>query len=286
MSVPAEDAKRAFGARLRGLRKAKGLSGLELAGLTGIPNWKISRIEGGKQGVKSGELAAWCRACGADEQYEDLVIVQSQVHDMWVEWKRELRKGQKLLHENEDALYRQTKLLIVYESKCVPGILQTHGYVFGLFKTAEALYGLPEREARAAADARLPKQSLVTAASAKNGYHFVIEPWVLELVFGDVNVMLEQLTFLSAVTLLPNVSLGIIPPGATRAVPPGEPFYMFDGSMVRSPMWSAGFKTSRPEEIDTFKRAFNLLRGMAVYGAEARELIEQARQKLQTSANL
>lgn len=285
MTDRAFDAKRALGNRLKELRLDARLTGRKLSSLTGIDNSKISKIEHGKHGIKDAEIEAWCRACGTEDQIPDLIAAQREVEQMWVEWRRTLRAGQKLLHEREDPLYAKTKLLVCYESKCVPGILQTHAYVLGLFKTAEALYGLPESEALAAADARLPKQRLVTTGSMTNTYHFIIESWVLNLVFGGVDVMYEQLTFLSAVTMLRNVSLGIIPPDCLRIVPPGEPFYMFDGLMVRSPMWSGGFSTSRPEEIQTFKKAFDLLREMAVYGDEARAQIEAARDRLQTSSN-
>ncbi|MCD0450580.1 helix-turn-helix transcriptional regulator [Actinocorallia sp. API 0066] len=285
MSTRAAEAKKDFGQRLRNLRIQAGLTGLELSGRTGLSNSKISRIESGTYGIRNSEIEAWCRACGAEDQIDDLKNARLEVERMWVEWREELRAGQRLLHQREDRLYDGTKLLAVYESKCVPGILQTHDYVYALFRTAEAMYGLPESEARAAAEARLPKQRLVTSGSSRNTYHFVIESWVLDLTFGAPEVLAEQLTFLLGVTTLPNVALGVIPAGPPRTVPPGEPFYLFDGLMVRSPMWSGGFRTSRPEELNTFKKAFTLLSDMAVYGDAARALIEAARARAQTSEN-
>ncbi len=285
MSNRAAEAKKDFGKRLRNIRVRAGLTGLELSKRTGLPNSKISRIERGTYGIRNSEIEAWCCACGAEDQIEDLKNARLEVEQMWVEWREELKAGQRLLHRREDRLYAETKLLIVYESKCVPGILQTHSYVYALFRTAEAMYGLPESEAQAAAEARLPKQKLVTSGSVRNTYHFLIESWVLDLAFGAPEVLAEQLIFLLGVTMLPNVTLGIIPTGRPRTVPPGEPFYLFDGLMVRSPMWSGGFKTSHPEEVNTFKRAFGLLSGMAVYGDDARALIEAARIRTQTSEN-
>jgi hypothetical protein len=184
------------------------------------------------------------------------------------------------------SLYERTELLCAYESVIIPGILQTPQYVRALFELACELYDLPEGEAEAAMLARMPRQKLITSGTGRNRYSFLIEAGALDIVVGSSDIMKEQLNFLLAVTALPHVSLGIIPTTCIRTIYPGEGFYIFDGTLVRSELWSGGFRASQYEEIGTFVKAFARLRDMAVFGAAARGLIESARDHLQTGENV
>lgn len=147
------------------------------------------------------------------------------------------------------------------------------------------LYGLPESEAEAAVAARMPRQRLVTAGTGRNRYSFLIEASALDVLVGDAEIMVGQCDFLLSVFSLPHVSLGVIPATRVRTIYPGEGFYIFDGKLVRSELWSGGFRSRQPEEVATFLRAFAMLREMAVYGASARGLIAAARHRLQTDEN-
>jgi hypothetical protein len=216
----------------------------------------------------------------------ELIAVQREIERMWVEWRRDLRSGQQHVQSRAMPLYERTELLCAYESVIVPGILQTPGYVRALFESAGRLYDLPEGEAEAAVAARMPRQQLITAGTGRNRYNFLIEAGALSITVGSVGVMREQLDFLLTVTALPHVSLGVIPQNRVRTLYPGEGFYIFDGKLVRSELWSGGFRTNQPEEIDTFLRAFAMLRDLAVHGAPARALIEAIRDHLQTDENL
>ena len=92
--------------------------------------------------------------------------------------------------------------------------------------------------------------------------------------------MNEQLDFLIRMTRMPHVSLGIIPPNASRAIRPGEDFYIFDTKLVRSEMWTGTLATRRAEQIAFYVKIFGMLSDMAVRGEAARELIEDARMRL------
>lgn len=282
MSDKAAAAKKAFGTRLRDLRKDAGLTGRQLSAETGIHNTKVSRIEHGQQSPTEDDIREWCIACGVARLIPELIAVHREIEQMWVEWKRELRAGQKHIQSRAMPLYEKTKLLRAYESIVVPGILQTHAYVLALFEAVALLYDLPESDPQDAADARLARQHLITAGTGLNRYAFVVEYGALNVIMGDTDVMLEQLDFLTTVTALPHVSLGIIPPERPRTLYPGEGFYIFDEQLVRSPMWSGGLRTNRPEEVAFFLKTFTLLRDQAVFGVAARHLIEQARWDLQT----
>ncbi|MEV6983402.1 Scr1 family TA system antitoxin-like transcriptional regulator [Sphaerisporangium sp. NPDC051017] len=139
---------------------------------------------------------------------------------------------------------------------------------------------MPLEGVEEAVQARLERQYLVTGGTA-HMFSFVVEAAVLTYAFGDMAAMNEQFDFLEHVTRLPNVALGVIPPGF-RKLWGGECFYMFDSSLVRSELWTGRFQTTRAEDIAFFLKAFTALQGQAVYGDEARALIEQARDLLQS----
>ncbi|WP_165956463.1 helix-turn-helix domain-containing protein [Kribbella antibiotica] len=284
MRQDASDAKVAFGLKLRDLRRDAGLSGREFAQATGLHNTKISRIEHGRQNPSEDDIRAWCIACGVARRIDELVAIHREVEQMWVEHRRELRKGQRHIQARGEALYARTGLLRVYEAIVVPGILQTADYVRAILTINASVHGLPLGEVDSAVDARLARQHLLTMGNGRNNYSFVIEAGVLGYWFGGLEVMREQLDFLVAATRLPNVALGIIPPGP-RTMWGGECFYIFDDLMVRSEMWTGAFRATQPEEVEFFSQVFGRLRDQAVYGDEARDLITAAKQQLQTAEN-
>ena len=247
-------------------------------------NTKISRIEHGRQNPSEDDIRAWCIACGVARRIDELIAVHREVEQMWKEHRRELRKGQLHVQERSRPLYERTRLLRAYEAIVVPGILQTADYVRAVLTINAQVHRLPLDEVNGAVAARLSRQDLLTHGDGTNNYSFVIEASVLGYWFGSADTMREQLEFLYTATRLPNVALGIIPPGP-RTMWGGECFYIFDDLMVRSEMWTGAFRATRPDEIDFFERVYDRLRRQAVYGDEARELIAAALQLLQTGEN-
>jgi transcriptional regulator with XRE-family HTH domain len=65
----------AVGRRIRALRERKGMSQKELAVLSGIPQWQLSRIEKGTRPIRPAVLAAFALALGVrtDEMLKDLM---------------------------------------------------------------------------------------------------------------------------------------------------------------------------------------------------------------------
>lgn len=52
--------------RLRGIRRAAGLTQVDLARRLGMTHHTVvSKVENGQRGIGALELAAWCKACGA-----------------------------------------------------------------------------------------------------------------------------------------------------------------------------------------------------------------------------
>ncbi|GAA2801752.1 helix-turn-helix domain-containing protein [Kribbella solani] len=284
MSDGASGARKSFGLKLRDLRRDAGLSGREFARATGLHNTKISRIEHGRQYPSEEDIRRWCIACGVARRIDELIAIHREVEQMWKEYRRDLRKGQRHVQERSGELYARTGLLRAYEAIVVPGILQTAGYIRAVLTINAELHDLPLDEVAGAVEARLSRQGLLTRGDGTNNYSFVIEASVLSNWFGGADVMRDQLNFLEAATRLPNVALGLIPPGH-RTIWGGECFYIFDDELVRSEMWTGSFRTSQSTDIAFFEQAFERLRSNAVYGDAARQLIATQLENLQTSEN-
>src|SRR5262249_551976 len=105
MSDSVAQAKEAFGARLRDIRRDANLSGRELALHTGLHFTKVSRLEHGKQNGSEGDIRAWCRVCGAEDQIPELVAILRGIEGMYREWRRHTRAGLRLLQESVVPLY-------------------------------------------------------------------------------------------------------------------------------------------------------------------------------------
>ena len=170
-------------------------------------------------------------------------------------------------------LYRSTELLRVYSPVLVPGLLQTEGYARALLSSNARFLGVPDDAVEAAA-ARLERSQIIH----EPGHRFVmvIEEAVLYYQFGDADAMAAQFGYLLTAGALPAVSFGIIPMSTReRALWPQETFDVHDDTLVSVELISAEVNVTEPSEIALYIKAFEQLRSMAVYGAEARALDRQ-----------
>lgn len=109
----------------------------------------------------------------------------------------------------------------------------------------------------------------------------LVEESVLYYQLGDSEAMVAQLGYLLTAGALPSVSLGIIPTATReRALWPQELFHVYDDQLVSVELMSARVRVTQPTEVALYVTAFERMREMAVYGAEARGLILQAMEKL------
>src|SRR5258708_29578487 len=75
---------------------------------------------------------------------------------------------------------------------------------------------------------------------------------------------------------LPTVALGIIPVSVERTMWSSPGFWIFDESRVLIETPAAELAITQPRQIAIYLRTFAELAAMAVYGSQARELINRA----------
>ncbi|MEU5795863.1 helix-turn-helix transcriptional regulator [Streptomyces sp. NPDC047813] len=273
-SSSAQAARQNVARRLRDLRRSAGLTVTELANECGWHHAKTSRIENARTPPSPTDIRLWCRASGATDQAPDLIAASQHAESLYREWQQRVRAGLARLQDSYVELYRSTELLRVYSPVLVPGLLQTEGYAQALLSIDARFRDVPDDAVEAAA-ARVRRSQVIH----EHGHRFVflIEEAVLYYQLGDAEAMAAQLGYLLTAGALPQVSFGIIPTATReRSMWPKETFHVHDDTLVSVELVSAEVNITQPSEIALYVKAFEQLRSMAVYGAEARALIVKA----------
>ncbi|WP_431911131.1 helix-turn-helix domain-containing protein [Amycolatopsis thermoflava] len=272
------EARTALGSRLRDLRLAVPLTGRSLAELLGWPHSKISKIENGRQTPTDDDIRAWTRATGAEAQAEGLLASLHTLEVQHAEWQRQLRSGL-TPHQNQlAALNARTRFFRVFEPTFVPGLLQTTEYARFRFQQSGRVFGV-RCDIDAAVRARVDGQAILYWPDKR--FHFVLTEAVLHYRLCPPEVMLGQLDRLLALSMLPNVKLGIVGFDVEYWVAPAHGFWLLDDDRVMVETFSAELNLAQPQETDLYGRIFAQLAtadGVS-YSRQARALIAGAAER-------
>ena len=279
MTTSTDQARASLGIRLRDIRRDAGLSGIELAQLSGWLSSKVSKIEHGKQTPSEEDLRVWCEHCRALDELPDLIAAVRSIETQFAEWRRIMRSGTRRRQQASAAAYERARLFRIYEPAVIPGLLQTREYAVAVLLTFIDFVRVPE-DAEEGAAARLERQRVLTHGDRR--FHMVLGEQALHTNVGGAEVMTGQLEHLLAVLKLPRLRLGIIPVDAPYRVPLNNGFWILDEALVQFDTYSAELSLVRPDEIALYGRAFERLAALAVYGAEARRIIAGALDQLYT----
>ncbi|MFJ5305480.1 DUF5753 domain-containing protein [Streptomyces sp. NPDC088350] len=272
-SSSAQAARAALAVRLAHLRKDAGLTGKELSARCGWHPAKTTRIQKAEVQPTDLDIRAWCAACDAADQADDLIATARAVDSMYVEWRRSHRTGMRRTQENVYDRYAQSGVTRAYISNVMPGFFQTPSYATALMEAITDFQGTPNDISEAVA-ARVARSRFLY----EGGHRFVVlmEECVLRYRVGDAETMAGQLRHLLTVMPLPSVSLGVIPFTAGRTMWPLEAFYLHDGTRSVVETLTAEVNVVQPRELADYRKAFGELAKMAVHGNAARALINTA----------
>ncbi len=277
MASAAQRAKQAFGNRLREIRQDAGLTGRQLADLTGFHFTKISRVEHGAQGLSDADIRTWCTACEAIDQVPALITQARDADSLYREWKRQARSGLRRLQEAAEPLYERTGLFRIHEHWSIPGLLQTAAYSTESLTYWAALLDLPD-DSEAATAARLQRQRVLR--SGEHRFEFLLAEQTLRTRIGTAEAMIEQLDRVLGVMSLRNVSIGIIPATAGLGAHTQTAFWIFDNDLVKVETLTAALDITRPDEIAIYQTVFGQMRQQARFGPAAKAFILRARDEL------
>lgn len=266
------EARQALGQRLREIRRRSGISGRELARLSGWHETKVSKIEYGRVKPSDADIRAYCAHTGAGDQLEDLLAIVHNMDAAYMEYRRQHAAGLKRGQQKSVRLAERSKLMRIYQPVVIPGILQTADYAEAILRHSVDFYRLPD-DIDEAVSKRLERQQYLYRGERR--FHILIAEQALYTSVGTDAVMIGQLDRLMAVIGLSRVRLGIIP---APAGPPMQTtnFVIFDSRMVTVEGITAELTITQPREVAIYGRAFDVLAGQSVTGEAARELIRKA----------
>lgn len=271
-SARVQEARDRIAFRLRGLRADAGLTGQQLAERTGWQGSKVSRLQSGRSQPSDEDIRAWCRACGAEDEAADLIASARQAQQMYTEWRRIQGRGLKGVQQARTPLYERTKVMRVYSSSVIPGMLQTRAYAAALLSEIARFNRTPD-DSGAAADARVERSRVIRRAGRR--FPILIEESVLRRQVGSTETMAEQLGYLLQVAALPTVTLGIVPSRASTMWPL-ETFTIFDEEQVGVELLTAAITITTPSEVAQYLAAHDELSAGAAHGPAALRLIARA----------
>lgn len=271
---------------MRDLRLAAGLSGREFAAAAGCQPSKVSQVEKGTRPASAADVRLWCRTCGAARQREDeLLAEQAAVARLWIAL-RDLGRGaglnatQKMLSGD---MWERVRHLRAYQTKVIPGHLQTAGYMTEILASVRRERGIPFDDVPEALAERIGRQGYLLQPGRK--FEFLIEEPVLWFRPYGVPVQRDQLAQLLQVMMLPSVELAVIPVGADRrGHRPRESFDITDESLVTVEMLTGFLSLTHPDEVAAYLTAFGQLSSIAVRGGQARAIVHRAMTALDAAA--
>ncbi|MBO2456545.1 helix-turn-helix domain-containing protein [Actinomadura violacea] len=282
MSLSHQQAREALGVRLRELRQDARLAQRRLAELASWHEAKVSKIEHGKQTPSEDDIRTWCRLVGADDHVPDLIATVRNISSAYREWRREWRAGAHRRQQTFAAQEAETRLFRVFEPVVIPGLLQTREYAAQRFRDNIAFHGTGG-DVDTAVQARMDRQDILRRGDLDRRFHMVICEVALTIGLADDEVMAAQLDRLLTLSILPRLSLGIIPTRARHRRAPMHGFWVFDERLVLVDTAAAELAITQPREIAVYVQEFDWLASSAVYGSDARDLIAGAIRALRAS---
>lgn len=261
-----------LGARLRTLREAAGLSGVELAERLGA-SWrqsKVSKLETGRQLPTESELTAWAEATGADAA--PLYALRSKASATYGPWKERIAGagGPLALQEEITALSRSCTFLAEFQAALVPGNLQTPTYVREMTAGDEAAEddGLAADLVDHVIAAKIRRQALLYEPG-REIVHVVGEA-ALRTRYGRMSVatLRAQVLALAELSTLPRHTFGVVPFSTPLPVPVAG-FALYDRDLVVVETVAGALQLTDPDSVARHVHWLDRLQAAALTGPAA-----------------
>ena len=269
-----QTARASLGVRLRELREEAGLSGRELAARAGWHPSKVSRLERGNQTAAAADLRRWALLCGREEAAEGLVAQLGALETHYTGWRRRLAAGNRARQQNAAALEHRTRTLHIFESVCVPGLLQTPAYARVMIGRAVELYGTPA-DIEEGVSKRMERRMILRDRDREVRI-LLWEPALLTR-HASAQVQIEQLDHLAACVRQGIGGIGIVPLAAALAVSPMHGFWIYDDERVIVETVSAELYLTDGDAVEPYRRVFAALSRAAATGHQALDIVRSAR---------
>ncbi|GAA0980186.1 helix-turn-helix transcriptional regulator [Acrocarpospora macrocephala] len=233
----------------------------------------MSKLELGRQAPTEADVRDWCLACRVPSEIADLIAAVRFLNAQYMDWRRSLQTGTKRRQQANLAAYERASLIRAWEPVVVPGLLQTAAYARGILSTVIDFHGIPN-DLEEGVQARLDAQEAL--GHKRRRFLFLLGQSALFTNVGGATTMAEQLRHLIQMARSQRISLGVVPMTAPYTVPRNNAFTIYDSDSVTVATYTAELTLRQQHEVAVYEKAFDRLLALAVHGAAARALIEQA----------
>ncbi|WP_049571101.1 helix-turn-helix domain-containing protein [Nonomuraea sp. SBT364] len=266
-----------LGQELRLLRERRNLTGSKAANELGWSPSKISRIEAAKTMPSTEDIKAMAKLYSADGgKIDELfgLLRDADQRGWWEDYEDALpEEYTRFLGLEAEATFQRN-----WEPQIVPGLLQTEDYAREVILAVRGIALITHSGVRSRVEARLDRQRLVMHRADPCGMRFVLDEPALMRRFGEPSVMREQMEHLLELSLLPHVSVQVLPMDALHPVNTGAfihlKFAEFDDVVYLEQLYTAHFVEDL-ERVAGYETAFEHIRSQALDEDESRVLIQR-----------
>jgi len=267
-----------FGKRIYDARKDAKLTGERLAGLAGLSQSHISKIENGilipsPKDVRSIAFALHL----TNHEAKELVAQADELRDTSWQLKRSLVKDKDRQAELSNLEVRASRIRS-FQMYIVPGLLQSHGYMTNFFKLMDDTK--KQTATQDAIAARLTRQRILLDQTKR--FEFIIMDSALLASFCPPEVIKNQIDHIIAIQTLPNVQIMVKEAALMRCPPTGD-FCIFDNTIVTAETLTADVRISEKKEVQEYERHFNRFSQETLEDSEALAFLRKCKRALPRS---
>ena len=255
---------------LRELRQDAGKTLEQVAGSVGLTRATISKYETGRilPPVAVVERIADALQVESDQR-RALIDAATAAHTEVHAWRAIQTPSFRRRQDEIRAIEAAATNVRVFQPSIIPGLLQTPQYCRALLeldrvRTVEHLTD--------AVSSRMERQA--TLYDESKSFAFVLTEGALRWRIGSPSVHAVQLHHVAGLSNLPNVSVGIIPMLAEVGARQTNMFAIFDSDAVVVETMTAELTLREEQLIEFYGRVFDTLSAHAVYGNEARAILD------------
>ncbi|WP_324785954.1 helix-turn-helix transcriptional regulator [Streptomyces sp. H51] len=267
-----------LGTRLRRLRESLGISRDAAASAIRASDAKLCRMELGRVGFKSRDVADLLTLYGVHDPDERQEFLDSVRRANEPGWWRAYGDAYPTWFEQHLGLEEAASLIRTYEVQFVPGLLQTPEYAEAVVRLGHRVAD-PDAVARRVA-LRMSRQELLTRPDAPRLW-VVVDEAALRRPLGGTEVMRAQLKRLIEAAALPNVTLQVLPFHVGGHAAAGGPVTVLRFPVPDLPdivyleQLSSALYLDKPEEVDHYLAVMDRLSMVASPAAESVAFLER-----------
>ncbi|GAA2774247.1 DUF5753 domain-containing protein [Nonomuraea dietziae] len=165
-----------------------------------------------------------------------------------------------------------------WEPQVVPGLLQTEDYAREVILASRGIVRITHSGVRSRVEARLDRQQRVLHRADPCILHIILDESALMRRFGEPSVMRAQMEHLIQLSVLPHVSVQVLPLESLHPVNTGAfihlKFAAFDDVVYLEQLYNPRF-VEDPEMVAGYETAFDHIRSEALDENESRVLIQR-----------